>query len=83
MLRTPWLLLFYSTRRCSGHLGKMWPFWGIMGQISFKGGCRNVGHLVSGVGWVQVEAVGLCAAVGHTAALQRGNQHAPEQTPLA
>lgn len=80
------LLLFYSTLKhleVFWALRKMWPFRCIMGQISFKSSCRNVGHLASRAGWAQVEAAGLCAAFGYSTSLQRGNQHTPEQTPRA
>lgn len=36
MLRTPWLLLFYSTRRCSGHLERCGPFGVLWGKLVLK-----------------------------------------------
>lgn len=36
MLRTPWLLLFYSTLRCSGHLERRGPFGVLWGKLVLK-----------------------------------------------
>lgn len=83
MLGTPWLLLFYSTLRCSGHLERHGPFGVLWGKLVLK---AAIGMLAiwfleqDGHRW---RLAGLCAAFRYTTALQRGNQHAPERTPLA
>lgn len=40
MLQTPWLLLFYSTQRCSGHLERCGPFRVLWGKLVLKAAVR-------------------------------------------